>query len=585
MKLKLFLLCATLASVAFTSQLHADTLNPLNFTSLGTFDVTNGGYIIDTDALTISETNGVSTNLLFTGVMDDQGGLADSFGPGGAVTNVGALGIPHIAVFTFDDLALDGTATFTVTGHRALALLSRGNAYINVALSLNGKTGVTHSFEGTTFIAAGGAGGAGGFAGGAAGGTYAGQTYQPPELHKPGEGPGGGPGDYYYFSTRGAASGSFGSVGLINSSSQTGVAYGDLTGVLQGGSGGGGFLFFNFFWIVSSGGGGGGALEIVAVGLLNIDSAASLEADGAKWPSDGDGIAGSGSGGGIRLAGRDLVVNGSVAADSQGWGGGGRILLRGLDARYQAGFDIGAVLPAGVSVVCLSNNTSPPYSLSPNTTYITNRVLQGHVDIELGTLDVPAGTTYPLGLAMSQAATTNQPAVDLSGLRDLIVEGTLTVPAGGFTNHNSIELRGLPARITGADPLALTGPLSGEGSVQVSLAVLAGGSVSVGTGQELVFTQPVSNVAGTTINDIGGTLTFPGDGNGLTDDGLVNSGSLNLINAVVNGDVRSPGRLDDQRRRQRHVQRPVQRRRQLLRHAESRHLQRRLLSRATVRRR
>ena len=138
---KLLLLCVTLFSVAFTTQLHADVLNPTNFTSLGTFDVTNGGYIIDTDALTISEVNGGSTNLLFTGVIDDQGGQADSFGPGGAVTNVGALGIPYIAVFTFDDLALDGTATFTVTGHRALALLSRGNAYINVALSLNGKIG------------------------------------------------------------------------------------------------------------------------------------------------------------------------------------------------------------------------------------------------------------------------------------------------------------------------------------------------------------------------------------------------------------------------------------------------------------
>jgi hypothetical protein len=58
------------------------------------------------------------------------------------VTNVGPLGIPYIAVFTFDDLSLDGTATFTVTGHRALALLSRGDALINVALSLNGKAGV-----------------------------------------------------------------------------------------------------------------------------------------------------------------------------------------------------------------------------------------------------------------------------------------------------------------------------------------------------------------------------------------------------------------------------------------------------------
>ena len=251
---------------------------------------------------------------------------------------------------------------------------------------------------------------------------------------------------------------------------------------------------------------------------------------------------GAGSGGGIRLAGRSLVVNGSVAADSQGWGGGGRIFLRGLDARYQAGFDIGSVVPAGVSVSVSQQQHRP--ALLPGqtgTSLITNRVLQGHVHLEFGTFDIPAGTSYELGMvAMSQAATTNQPAVDLSGTSDLAVEGTLTVPAGGFTNHNRIELRGLAAKITGADPLALTGPFSGEGSVQAPLAVLTGGSISVGTGQELAFTQPVTNVAGTFINDIGGTLTFAGDGNSATDDGLLNHGSLNLINAVVNGDVHSP---------------------------------------------
>ena len=56
-------LLAALLSVAFTTQLHADLLDPLDFTSLGTFNVTNGSYIIDTDAVTITETNGVSTNL------------------------------------------------------------------------------------------------------------------------------------------------------------------------------------------------------------------------------------------------------------------------------------------------------------------------------------------------------------------------------------------------------------------------------------------------------------------------------------------------------------------------------------------
>ena len=488
--------------------------------------MTNGGYVIDTDALTISEVNGGSTNLLFTGVIDDQGGQADSFGPGGAVTNVGALGIPYIAVFTFDDLALDGTATFTVTGHRALALLSHGNAYINVALSLNGKIGVS-----AHIACAAPPGGAGGFAGGAASAINSQIA-----LAEPGDGPGGGPG-YSELDgpPRGAASGSFGSVGLMNSSNQTSVAYGDLTGVLQGGSGGGGTAILGVFPpSYSSGGGGGGALEIVAVGFLNIASAASLTADGANWVQIPTSFGGSGSGGGIRLAGRDLVVLGSVAADSQGWGGGGRIFLRGLDVRYRTDFGIGSVLPAGVSVKCLLDATAPNYFLLPSLTTITNRVLQGHVHIEMGTCDIPAGTSYELGLFVrSQAATTNQPAVDLLAVRDLAVEGTLTVPAGGFTNHNRIKLSGPLARITGADPLALAGPLSGEGSIEAPLAVLAGGSVAVGAGQELAFTQTVTNAPGGQINGINGILDFNG--------GLNNLGALNLINSTVNGNVTNNG--------------------------------------------
>jgi len=42
---------------------RADLLDPLDFNSLGTFNVTNGSYIIDTDAVTITQTNSVSTNL------------------------------------------------------------------------------------------------------------------------------------------------------------------------------------------------------------------------------------------------------------------------------------------------------------------------------------------------------------------------------------------------------------------------------------------------------------------------------------------------------------------------------------------
>ena len=522
-------LLAVLLGIAVTTQLRADLLNPTNFTSLGTFDVTNGGYVIDTDALTISETNATSTNTLFTGVLDDQGGQADSFGAGGAVTNVGPLGIPHVAVFTFDDLVMDGTATFAVTGHRALALLSRSNALINVSLTLDGQTGTFTNFLGFTttnsFHVVGGTGDVGGFPGGdmifeaPSGGN------QGTGLPQAGVGPGGGPGGYrYYFSPATAAAGSFGSFGSPNTTNATGPVYGDLTDTLQGGSGGGcacyndGSGFQSFYY--ATGSGGGGALEIDAAGLLEIGPAAILQANGAVgnntyslWV-----IPGGGSGGGIRLAGSQLLLDGSVAADSFGDGGGGRILLRGLTGQHFT-TDLGTIDLNHLSVRSLAGSN----------------VLQGVIHIEPVLGDVLAGDSYELGTVVSQAATTNRPAVELK-LRDIVAEGTVTVPAGGITYSNNIELSGPVAQITGADPLTLSAQLSGNGTVAVPLTLPPGGSILVSSGNELTFTQPVTNAA--SISDVGGTLAFPGNGPGS--DGLLNHGTLNLIGAVVNGDVNSP---------------------------------------------
>lgn len=166
-------------------------------------------------------------------------------------------------------------------------------------------------------------------------------------------------------------------------------------------------------------------------------------------------------------------------------------------------------------------------------------MLLGVITIELARGEVVASDSYELNSIASQTATTNRPAVELS-IRDIVGEGTITVPAGGITYPYAIELRGAVAQITGDDPLALTAQLYGTGNVAVPVTVLAGGSISVSSRNELAFTQPVTNAAGAFINNISGTLTFAGDGNGATDDGLVNLGTLNLINAVVNGDVRSP---------------------------------------------
>jgi len=59
------------------------------------------------------------------GVSDNQNGTADFLN---GVWIPVSMGIPEIAVFTFDDVNLQSTANTTVTGTRALGILSHGNA-------------------------------------------------------------------------------------------------------------------------------------------------------------------------------------------------------------------------------------------------------------------------------------------------------------------------------------------------------------------------------------------------------------------------------------------------------------------------
>jgi hypothetical protein len=511
-------LMAALLGVVFTAELHADTLDPLDFASLGTFNVTNGGYIIDTDALTISETNASSTNTLFTGVIDDQDGMADSFGPGGAVTTVGPLGIPHIAVFTFDDLAMDGTATFTVTGHRALALLSQGDALVNAILSLNGE------YDSATTNAVPGAGGPGGFDGGA------------PTLD--GEGPGGGGGgDVLKVGAVFGGCGGFGGAGTPGDNSSSfygdgGLAYGDLRQVLQGGSGGGGVRNTLSPTNEAAGGGGGGALELGATGELTLGGSGLLRANGGFGQSKYAPLlaaGGSGSGGGMRLQASRLFLNGAVQARGTVSGGapfsgGGRVLRVG-DAALPV-FTVGSL---------------PAVSSYTNGIDVSGGYRNGWITTVPALTVVPSGTAFELGtITILQTNGYLQTGVELVA-GDLIVDGSVTVPAGGITYHHSIELASGNAAVTGSDPLVLgrRGKLSGKGTVQVDVITGAGGNV-ITINDFLTFTGSISNQLGGEINVVSGTLTVPGDGNGATDDGIVNLGALNLINAVINGDVHSP---------------------------------------------
>ena len=109
---------------AWTPYAHATSLDPDDFSSLGTLNLTSGDYTFDTTAMTIVENSAPGT-VLFTGVEDNQDGQADSFG--GGSTTVGASGIPHIAVFTFDDITIDGTSSITIIGNRAIALYQTKN--------------------------------------------------------------------------------------------------------------------------------------------------------------------------------------------------------------------------------------------------------------------------------------------------------------------------------------------------------------------------------------------------------------------------------------------------------------------------
>lgn len=460
----------------------AGPLNPLDYASLGAFEVSSGSYTIDTDLLTIVDDASPGI-VLFTGVIDDQGGAADSYGPGAAVTTVGANGIPHIAVFTFDSVSIQGSATVSVTGRRALALLSHGDLVLDRTLDVSGRRPDA---------------GPGGFSGGVADAVSA----------QDGSGPGGG-GAISNPQVQAGPAG-FGSDGVPDTglfdSGEAGLSYGDLSGVLQGGSGGGGVSVPGFPEFGSAeGGGGGGAIELGATGFVDLRSNAVIRSDGEQGGIGPLVYAGQGGGGGVRIRGRDVRLDGLIsAAGTRGDGGSsasgaGRVFIEGLGT-YVVGGPFDAVsLVANVAVPTDQSGHDGVITVAPSLTVI------------------PAGETLELAVQTVQVGGIDVPTVELRPGR-LVVQGEATVPAGGVTLEWDLRLAGLFSRITGADPLTVEATLSGTGEVTVPVTISAEGNLSL-------------------VND---TLTVPGDGNGSTDDGVVNLGTINVINSVINGDVRSP---------------------------------------------
>jgi hypothetical protein len=485
---------------------------------LGTLNLAGGNFVINTDTLTISGTGGT----LFTGVADDQNSQA---APGV---------VPEIAVFSFDQITLDPTATIDVTGTRALGLLSRGDATIGTDLRLDGR-----SFG--LFDNPGGPGGPGGFAGGGGFSSVDANTNLPDEN---GRGPGGGVADLSssrpLSSESQGGSGSFGGLGFGRDENVgDGVTYGGLTQRLQGGSGGAAERqeFAGTDPVSIAGAGGGGALDIAATGDLLIT--ATLSANGGNGQSQfGLGaISGSGSGGGIRLSGDRVVIDGAVEAlggfrdvgANYAVGGGGRVFIneaRGTPV-HVLGRDYVADALVGIDVSNLARDTGFFSGSRDNPPSQENL---GVITLTPERLIVDSSRTYTLGELVRPTGTDQN--VELL-IRDITVTDAGELLADGdYRNNDTLEFGGPDTALLGTGTLANAGSLTGTATIAPTVDNLDGGEIAT-IGGQLSFTQNVANLAGGQVNGINGTFDFAA--------GLDNLGELNLINTTVTGDVTNNG--------------------------------------------
>ena len=298
----------------------ADPLNPLDFpfVASGVQTLGAGAYTLDT---------GSDTPFLIGPVF-----LA------GEVTLQGDE--PGIAVFSFESLNIAAGATINVIGLRPLALLARDN--LTFAGTINADGGDGHdSGEGGAVGSAGGIGRAGGRNGGRGGGSILEGT--------DGRGAGGGRTGRRYLGTvagGGGAGGGFGGSGMPGFSingpgGAPGASYGNLLLELEGGSGGGGGSFHGGR-SGDGGGAGGGAVELGALGEVNM-TGGIISANGGNhgdsvvgghgFPGDG----GGGSGGGVFLHGGTVTrsgntINAAGGGNFLGYGGGGRVAIQSGNA-------------------------------------------------------------------------------------------------------------------------------------------------------------------------------------------------------------------------------------------------------------
>ncbi|NCC51685.1 MAG: DUF2341 domain-containing protein [Spartobacteria bacterium] len=229
----------------------------------------------------------------------------------GVMSNIGGRAI---AVFCFSNVNM--TASVTISGTNALAVLSRGDLVLNATLDLSGAD--ADVLAPGNAVCGGFAGGWGGWSGGDGGSPLV-----APGASENGPGYGQAPLNWY----AGGGGGAYGAGGGKGAPTWDGGPGGTNYGtqevtVLWGGSGGAGGYSTN-----GHGGAGGGALELNAADDLTLGASARVYADGGHG-ADGAGedagyTGGGGSGGSVLLAaGMNMeLATGAVVTANGGRGG------------------------------------------------------------------------------------------------------------------------------------------------------------------------------------------------------------------------------------------------------------------------
>jgi autotransporter family porin len=490
------------ALISGASVSNADPLDPNNYASLGTLNVSSGTLTFDTDALTVSGAFSGS------GVLQSQG-----------------VGLPDIAVFTFSNINVPIGVTLNLNGSRPIAILSQGDVTILPALTAN---------------AFGFAGRLGGASGGAPGSN--------------GQGPGGGvagTSTVFTGATIGGGGGGFGSLGGAAGGAPSfvgGSSYGNLATALQGGSGGAGSA------VAGAGGtAGGGAIEIGANGVVNVPSviASGIGSAGLVLPG-----VGGGSGGAILLHGTSVTgtlnaaggVGGSgfqTTTTPGGGGAGGRVLV--ITGAYTLGSTLSANVQGGFAGQPGANPGGPGVAQIVADRTILPSGFVRQLDTN-GTFTVPVNgfSSYQSGNLQVNSGALVFSTSAITSSHDLALQGGQASVAAGWTAAGSAQISGLgqlnaPFAGGAGNSIAASGGVLTIGDANSSGAFQFGGAISVSSNATLQVQaadqaqlgRATTLAANSRLASLNGVLISGGTTLGATGDATVEGAVTNQ--GMVNG--------------------------------------------------